>query len=286
MSYVDSPAKKQKHPHYEHRTAKLDIKDNQFTSKKFHHVRKVSTPKKILESFKRIGMCVNGKSSSEINPEYLDKVCFVFINSYKKKDSYLGVGPLNDGYLVGLNHHRLGYKIFYLYNPRSDEFISFLGFFVKHTKVELTVFYSGLNTNGSKDIKFCDGCLSREVVGDVIAQNCNRKSRVLFITDCCDGGSVFDIHAMNPDNFLPSSNLISFFVNKSCKPQSTESKRSHGIFTYYFCKITSDCPNITPGRLVDRINPSLKRFNESFGCDVTEKELIDRPIFSTQKANN
>ena len=34
MSYVDTPQKKQKHPHYDHRTNKLDKKDNEFTSKK------------------------------------------------------------------------------------------------------------------------------------------------------------------------------------------------------------------------------------------------------------
>ena len=57
MSYVDTPDKKQKHPHYEHRTTKLDRKDNEFSSKKFQQVRKVSTHKNLLKSFGRIG-CV------------------------------------------------------------------------------------------------------------------------------------------------------------------------------------------------------------------------------------
>ena len=133
MSYVDHPEKRQKHPHYEHRTQKLDRKDNEFSSKKFHQVRKVSTHKKLLRSFGRIGMCLNEKSTDSIPIGDLDKVCFILINDYDNdKDYDLGVGPLNDGYLIGLKHHRFGFKVFYLYNPRSDLFTSFLGFFIKN----------------------------------------------------------------------------------------------------------------------------------------------------------
>ena len=74
--------------------------------------------------------------------------------------------------------------------------------------------------------------------------------------------------------------MISFFVEKSFDPESKEAKRSHGIFTYYFCKITTDCPNITPNRLVDRMAPSLKRFGEIFRCEITDHKLADRPVFS------
>lgn len=281
MTNIDSSKKKQAHQNYERRSARLDLKDNQFTSRKFYHIRKDSKPKKILHSFGRIAMRLNDKKSAIIRTDDLDNVCFILINNYKKRPNSHGVGPLNDGYLIALNQHRLGFKIFYLYNPRRDEFSYFLGFFMKNTKVDLTVFYSGLNSIDNKSIEFCNGPLSKSVVGDVISQNCNKKARVLFLTDCCDGGSVFDIHKINPKNFTQPAKLISFFVNKSHSPDSKESKRSHGLFTYYFCKIIKDSPNISTYKLVEKMNPSLKRFSESFGCDVTEKELIDDPLFST-----
>ena len=47
----------------------------------------------------------------------------------------------------------------------------------------------------------------------------------------------------------------------------------------YFCKIISECPNITPKRLVERMNPSLSRFNETFAVETSEKELEETPIF-------
>lgn len=271
MSYIDAPGKKPKHPHYEHRTEKLDRKDNDFTCKKFHHVRKVSTHKKILKSLGRLGMCLNDKPVDHLQNGEFEKVCFIIINDYEDKHKYeLGVGPLNDGYLVGLKHHRLGFKVFYLYNPQSDEFASYLAFFLKNTTDALTIFYSGRDDN-SEGIEFNNGSLSKSSISEIISSSPNNKSRVMFITDSLGGGSVFDIKGL--------SNAISFSVQKSGEIDSKEVKRTHGIFTYYFCKITSDCPNITPNRLVERMNPSLCRFNEVFTCEFNNKELGESPIF-------
>ena len=270
MSYVDTPNKKQKHPHYEHRTAKLDLKDNEFSSKKFQKVRNVSTHKNLLKSFGRIGMCLNDKLTSEVQTEFLDKVCFILINDYDSEDKELGVGPLNDGYLVGLKHHRLGFKVFYLYNSRSAQFLEFLQFFMAYTNIALTVFYSGRDDN-SDGIEFNDEILSKSSVHEIISKNRNIDTRVTFITDCLGGGSVFDIQG------LP--NAIAFSVLKTESTEEKEVKRSHGIFTYYFCKITSDCPNITPNRLIERMNPSLSRFNEKFTCEFSNEKLSDCPIF-------
>lgn len=283
MEYVDSPNKRQKHPHYEHRTQKLDYKDNHFSSKKFQQVRrKASTPKKLLKSFGRIGMCLNGKSTESINVEGLDHVCFVLVNDYENdKDKYLGAGPLNDGYLIALKEKRLGFKIFYFHNPRSDEFTSFLGFFVKNTSKALTVFYSGRDsmTSGTHGVEFDQGSLSTGVIGDIISQNCNRKAHVMFITDCCNGGSVFEIDTVDPNTNLTPSNYLSFYVKKTASPESKECRRSHGIFTYYFCKFITENPSITPNRLIDRMNVSLKRFGETLACTISEPKLAESPIF-------
>ena len=279
MSYVDTPDKKQKHPHYEHRTKKLDLKDNEFTSKQFHQVRKVSTHKKLLKSFGRIGMCLNEKSSGDIPTSELDKVCFILMNDYEKDEKELGVGPLNDGYLIGLNHHRLGFKVFYLYNSGIEGFKTFLGFFMRNTTISLTVFYSGneYRDNGTGGIEFNSNSISRISIGEIISEHLDCKARVMFMTDCVGGGSVFDIEGIKGEEL--GTNMISLYVKKISSPESKESKRSHGIFTYYFCKIISDCPNISPSRLSERINSSITRFNENFIIESTNQKLIDSPIF-------
>ena len=281
MTYVDTPDKKQKHPHYEHRTTKLDIKNNEFSSKKFHRIRKISTHKKLLQSFSRIGMCINNKTPLRIDVDDLDKVCFILVNTFEDEPNDLGVGPLNDGYLIGLKHHRLGFKIFYLYNPRKDDFSDFLAFFMKNTKIALTVFYSGrdLRSCGIEGIEFIDGSLLKRFVGDIIAQNCTGKARVIFITDCIGGGSVFDINTCANQNKANQSNLISMYVEKEKIKEIKEAYRLHGIFTYYFCKIISECPNITVDKIVDRMNPSLCRFNKVFRCEISNNELENSQIY-------
>lgn len=284
MSYVDSPQKKQKHPHYEHRSIKLDRKNNEFSSKKFHKVRNVSTHKKLLTSFGRIGMKLNDKPIRNIPIGDLNKVCFILMNDYEddnnfyqyQKERELGVGPLNDGYLFGLKHHRLGFKIFYLYNSSSVEFENYLGFFLKNTTNELIVYYSG---RGNKcGIEFCHTqVLTSASIKEIISKNCNDISRVVFVTETLDGGSAFD--------FDECKKVISLSVDKRNKVESPENekenKRSHGIFTYYLCKIISECPCITPERLTERLKPSLDRFDETFICKYSNKELFEMPIYST-----
>lgn len=277
MTYVDNPDKKQKHPHYEHRTLKLDRKNNEFSSKKFQKIRKhTMRKKKILKSFGRIGMLLNNKTETFSVKDEIDKACLILINDYDD----LGIGPLNDSYLIGLHHHQLGYKIFYLYNPKSNEFLYFLPYFMKLTKKSLTVFYSGRSTNGNQGIEFINGSVSRGILGEIIARNCTGSPRIMFITDCIGGGSVFDINYSDRENKFHQSNMISFFVRKVYSPQSKKSKRSHGICTYYFSKITNECPNITTNRLIERMNPSICRFDEVFVCEVTNLDLADQPIFS------
>ena len=281
MSYVDTPDKKQKHPHYEHQTIKLNAKDNEFSIKEFQKIRKDSTHKHLRKSFGRISMCLNNKDSSSIPTNELSKVCLILINTYEDEDTDLGVGPLNDGYLVALKHHRLGYKVFYLYNPKCEEFISYLEFFLTRTEQSLTVFYSGRDSDisGNHGIEFVDDKLSKYSINSIFERNCDEKLNVVLITDCISGGSVFDLRSISQNHSKPL-NIVSFSVNKNdVKGDAEIGKRSHGIFTFYFCKITSDSPSISPALLSDRMNPSLKRFNETFTFDTTNKELEKAPIF-------
>lgn len=189
------------------------------------------------------------------------------------------VGPMNDGYLVGLNHHRLGFKVFYLNNCESNKYQEFLQFFLKHTLHQLTVFYSGRDTitHSIHGIEFKDRCISCSDFGKLISENYNSKCKIVFISDSTSGGSVFGIQFFS-DNSI-TSNIISFSVAKCTDPNSKEGRRSHGLFTYFLCKIIYECPNITPKKLSERINPSLKRFNETMICEYSNNELENQSFF-------
>ncbi|KAK8899574.1 hypothetical protein M9Y10_001890 [Tritrichomonas musculus] len=277
----DKPDKKQKHPHYEHRTTKLMRKNNEFSEKKFQNVRKISSQKKILKSFERIGRCLNHVSRNEMPKEGYDKVCLILMNNYEHDKHDPQVGVMNDGYLFGLYHHRLGFKVFYLYNCVQGNYPKYLQFFLIHTRENLTVFYSGRDSinMGCHGIEFKDKTVTSNQFGRLIARDNNGLCKVVFVSDCIAGGSVFDISMVNKVEKPNPSGMVSFSVDKLADPNSKDGRRSHGIFTYYFCKFIYECPNITPQRLVERMNASLKRFNMTFSCESTSQSVADEPMY-------
>lgn len=274
-SYVDQPEKKQKSSPYELLSSKLFERDHEFSDKNFQKARRVSNQENILDSFSRIGRCLNHVGRNEIPKEGLDKVCLILMNNFQNEeyDKYNPqIGPMNDGYLVGLIHHRLEFKIFYLHNCKQGSYPKWLQFFLSNTKIDLTVFYSGHNKNGIefKDNKF----VSKDQLSKLINENEECKCNTLFISDCSEGGSVFEI---NNDN--KNKKMISLSIKKSDFLTSKESKRSHGIFTYYLCKYIYDQPNITPKRLSELVEPSIERFKSHVICETTNDKLHDQPIF-------
>lgn len=274
MSYIDAPGKKPKHPHYEHRTEKLDRKDNDFTCKKFHHVRKVSTHKEILKSLGRLGMCLNDKPVDHLQNGEFEKVCFIIINDYEDKHKYeLGVGPLNDGYLIALKFHKLDFKIFYLYNSESDVFSNYMAFFLKRTSEQLTVFYSGRVTNKNSGISFTKTALIKETIGRIVEANYTGNTKLVFITDSIGSGPAFTI------NTEPHKNMTSISVDKTADPRSIEYEQSHGIFTYYFCKIISENPNITPNALAEKMDSYLSRFGEKIRIENSDSSLAESSLY-------
>lgn len=278
-SYVDQPFKKQKNSSYEKLSSKLFEKDHEFTEKHFQKTRKTSNREDILEAFSRIGRCLNHVSRIEIPIEGLDKVCLILMNSYQNDDNDKynpQIGVMNDGYLVGLIHHRLGFKVFYLNDCISGNYPKWLPFFLQNTKNDLTIFYSGQNSDG---IQFKDKKITKEQISKLIKENNQGKCRTVFISDCPEGGTVFDISGQNKNNNENASEMISMSIQKTTNPESKNCKRSHGIFTYYLCKFIYDQPNITLKRLSERMKPSFERFNSQFVCETNKKELENEPLF-------
>lgn len=269
--YPYTPFKRQKHAHYEHRLDKLYSNNNQFTIKQFHQVRKALTHKKVLKSFGRIGTCLNDKSPICIPRDELTKICYITINDYDKNKKDLGVGPLNDGYLVALKHVRLGYKVYYLYNSTPLKFKNYISYFMKNTKEKLTIYYSGRDDQGN-GFEFNDGTVSRDETNEIISAKCNGKAVVVFLADTYSGGQMF--------NIKDGEKLISFSTNKRKLGESKENKRFQGICTFYFCKIISENPNITPNELVDKMNLLLQRFHTVFSCEMSSLDLGTYQLFS------
>lgn len=278
MTYVDNPGHKAKHQHYENKIDELDKKNNDFSCKKFYHQRNnYSTHKKTLKAFGRISMCLNEKQPSDLPVNDMDNVCFILINDYENKHKYeLGVGPLNDGYIFANHMNKMGYKVFYLYNTESDKFSDFLAFFMKNTSSYLTVFYTGRVMNKSRGISFAKTALSQESMENIITQNYNGQSHVVFVTDSLESGSAFNIDK------LPYKTMISIAVKKKIDPKSivvSYDKHYHGIFTYYLVKEITRNPAATPREIVENMSSKLSRFDERVVIDTSDPSLNDFPVF-------
>ena len=278
----DKPDKKQKHPHFDHRTNKMMKKNNEFSEKKFQKIRHVSNEKKLLKSFKRIGRCLNHVSRDEMPKEGYDKVCLILMNTLEHKKHDPKIGALNDGYLFGLYHHHLGFRVFYLYNCIQGNYPKYLQFFIHNTTGTLTVLYSGpdtAETSGVHGVEFKDTTVTAYQLGHVISRDNNGKCKVIFVTDTRSSGSVFDISEVTTIGNPCPSKMLSFSMNKSTDPNTKEGRRTHGIFTYYFCKIIYDEPAVTAQRVVERINGHIGRFGQSINCEATDPSIMDDPVY-------
>ena len=278
----DKPDKKQKHPHYEHRTTKMLKKNNEFSVKKFQKIRHVNNEKKLRRAFKRIARRLNHVSRDSMPRGGYDKVCLILVNTIEHHKHDPKIGAMNDGYLFGLYHHRLGFKVFYLHNCIQGNYPKYLQFFLFHTTENLTVYYSGPDAceSGQHAIEFKhDKFVTAQQFGHLTARDNNGKCKVVFVSDCTTDGSVYDISQVTKLGNPNPSPMLLFHTIKSTDPSSKEGRRSHGVFTYYFCKILYDDPSISAKRIVERLNAFMNRFGHSVACESTDPAIMNDPIY-------
>ena len=100
----------------------------------------------------------------------------------------------------------------------------------------------------------------------------------MFLSDFRADLSVFNVNTIKTENSR-SLNFISFSVNKDKIPKNTKGmKRSHVIFTYYFCCVATEDPSTTYNRLHEKIDSYLLLFNESFIIESSNPEIKEQPI--------
>lgn len=288
MTYVDQPDKKMKNSKFQKNADKLI---GEFTKTDFQKARELSTEKKLIKGFGRIGVCLNGKPTEEVPTEELDKVCFIICNTYTKADLKLGLGPFNDGYLIGLNFHKQGYKIFYLHNPTTQEFINYFQFFLTNTHKTLTVYYSGRLVSipnsdprlpNTTAIVFNEGQINTDEVAAIISENSSKNCKIILISECSCGGTICELTHCSNEGCHELPNVISISAKVSPEVVANQKMKAHklqGLFTYYFCKVTSDEPGISPSHLEEMVNSYISRFEETAVVESANTVIESQPIF-------
>ena len=239
---------------YEKKLPKLERK---FNEDRLAKVRDSSSVRKDVNAFCRIGVYLNDKKPTMISKENLDKVCFMTINTYNRKTYKLGSGPINDGYMIAMNHYRRGYQIYFLHNPSRLQFMSFTSFFLRNTKTALTIFYEGRSTtlvgNGDEVIKgkseaivFDLNYLKDHEMGELLSRNAKTECKVVLLSNCCGGPAIWCLDSNNFQNIELPPNIISICVkNKEDSLKNHSNQKIHhrkkrdktaGLFIYYLLR--------------------------------------------------
>lgn len=285
FQYIDHPNRGTKRSTYIRKAVELDNKDDQFSNKKFEKVRRSSTKKDVIESFRRIGMCLNNAKLTQLPKDSIPKVCFVTICNLDETNESYGVGPLNDAYLFAFIHYKLGYKVVFLYNPDKAKFISSITFFLKHTTSAMSIYYSGPDSY-SKISQINHGIqfdyteyLTDIELGVLVGQNSQAVTKILVFQDCICGGTIINIKTAKTTGKGNCPDIVTFSVNKS-DLMPKDKRLSHGIFTYYFCKLIRQFSSSTVKRMGELLNMAMGRFRITFTPVASDDELLDRPMIA------
>lgn len=262
-----------------------------FKKEEFQEARNSMQMSEGLTLIRSIARDLTKKPPITTIPATLDKACFIICNTYTVPKYALGVGPMNDAITVAKCHKDCGYQVFFLHNTSDKEFLSYLPLFVKRTKKELTIYYTGyatnIKTNDQDEINvesmiFDNGSVSDNKFFNCIAENSNGKARILLIADCCHAGILWDMQLAQKNSISLPQNILSLYSTKISETakKTAIGKKSQGIFTYFLSKILKENKQATVDQISTEINPQLKIYNEVLMHNETTPSLIDRPLFS------
>ena len=227
-------------------------------------------------------------------PTDLKRCVYICCNTYTRPDYSLGVGPMNDALAVAGYFKQLGFDLYFAHNPTSDEFLRYLEHFVKNTKEYLVVYYTGHGgsiddqngdeTDGKDEaLVFDDNFVVDDKLADVLASSGKPDSSVVCLfNDCCHSGTIYDLKpGLFNGNQMPTK---IFSLSAACDAQTAKQTsvggKDQGIFTFYFLKLLSQDPSLTPITMEAQINQYLKKFDQTYMCSSTSPEVLNKPCFS------
>ena len=229
-------------------------------------------------------------------PTDLEKCCFICCNTYSSYRLNLGVGPINDAVSWAKCMERYHYKIYFLHNPHSRNFLKYLDHFFEKTTNHLVVYYVGhgssvKDTNGDEAdgydevLVFDDGMVVDDVLVQHLIEKKNPESKITLVTDACHSGTIWDIQGGDchgrqlPDKIMS----VSAASDKQTAKQTMIQSQEQGIFTHNLTKILKSQPDATPKQITQKIRFALSKYQQTFVVGTTSPELLDQPLFTADE---
>lgn len=265
----------------------LDNLDINCTPEEFQQAHNSGTIDENKEGLASLGTDLEKTTESTLSGTSITKAIYICCNTYTKPSYSLGVGPMNDAITVATYMNKIGYSVYFYHNPKSQQFLDWLAFFLKNTKQHLVVYYTGHggsidDENGDeadgKDecLVFDDAFVVDDQISDVVVKNKSSSLKFMAINDCCHSGSIWDLEADDvPGNCLS----LSAAKDSETAKQTTMDGVEQGMFTFYLFKLLSSDPNLTPTELEEKANPYLKKYEQCFTKYATTNSLLTSPLF-------
>lgn len=245
-----------------------------------------------IRQLKTVGHEITGLNPSVL-PKVMKKIAFIIINNYIGTSISLGDGPLNDGFNIAKLLKQFGYTVFYVINPKRRNFIAKLDYFLKNTQQELVIYYVGHGNNvpdlnGDEDdgmdeaMGFVDGNVIDDQLVEEISANKNTSSRIVLMSDCCHGGSIWDIQNGQVHGKPLPSNILSVAAtnDRQTAKQMYTDRKEQGLFTYNLMKILNSNPKMSPIDCKKKLVGCLRKFGQTVTLASTSPEMLNQPLFT------
>jgi hypothetical protein len=264
-----------------------------FKREDFQEARNANTIEGARSALEIVAQNLNDIDPASLNPRELgrlDRVCFLVVNTYEKKEYRLGPGPLNDSLTVAEHLSDVRHRIGFLHNTKPAHFLKWLRFLLENVTDSLFLFYtghgasirdrSGDEADGYDEvIVFDSGYIVDDQLADYLKQYTKVK-RVVLMSDCCHSGTIWDIPedpeklSEFPKNLLSISSSMDSQTAKQTKLES----KDQGIFTFYFWDFFDEDPEITPREIEGLVNGRIRRYNQVFVAMTTSPSMLDEPL--------
>lgn len=262
-----------------------------FSLEEFQKLRHHASVDDALGQLNEIATCLNNKTKDSL-PHNIVRACFICANSYTKEKFKLGVGPINDSITVAANHKYMGYKVYYVHNPKSTQFLTFLQAFLERTTEYLTIFFTGhgtnqKNRNGTEKsgfdqyMVFDDDYVKDDTLAQYLQDYATGAPKTLLLSDCCHSGTIWDIpeDPIEATKFPANIVSISSSDDVNTAKQGTIDNNSQGIFTFFFWRTIKEHPDYSFSQIKPIVDKAVKKYSQECIIHATRNNVVNSVFF-------
>ncbi|OHT01695.1 hypothetical protein TRFO_31392 [Tritrichomonas foetus] len=230
-----------------------------------------------------------GNMETKDFPKTLQNACYICVNSKHPKTEETSVGCFNDAILIAQHYQSAGYNVFFIVNPKSMTYFTFLRLVLSQTTNNVAVYISGFckDAEGKNEIIFEDENVPSKRFSDFL----NAYKKITSMAHI-----IFDFTHIKKKNALPHSTFISNtltantifitldFVN-NLNYDNLKVIECGGYITFMLMKFLKAKPDMLIGDLKKGINDIINQFGYEIFFRAQNRQLLNGSLFTVSNAN-